>query len=337
MRQLATIRIIDSIRPIEGADAIECATIGGWTVVIQKDTFKAGDRAVYCEIDSWLPHELAPFLSKGHEPREYNGVKGERLRTVKLRGQLSQGLLLDLDTTISETNSFSEGDDVSEYLGIQKWEPPIPAELAGEVEGLFPHWIPKTDQERIQNLKTELEEWKHQNLTWEVTEKLDGASMTVFLNQEEFGVCSRNWQLRETQGNTLWSVARKCNLEQILRDNGGNYALQGELIGEGIQRNMYSAKGHHFYIFDIYDIDASRYLTPSERNQFVEGWKLNHVPVFHKNYAITETIEQLLLKADGKTVMGVMPCPWQEGLVFKCNEKESSFKCISNKFLIGEK
>jgi RNA ligase (TIGR02306 family) len=97
MRKLATIRRIADIQPIEGADAIEVATVDGWKVVIKKNEFKVGDLAVYLEIDSWIPHELAPFLSKGQEPREYNGVKGERLRTIKLRGTTSQGLLLKIE------------------------------------------------------------------------------------------------------------------------------------------------------------------------------------------------------------------------------------------------
>ena len=96
MRKLATVRRIDDIRPIPDADAIECAVIGGWSVVIKKGEYREGDIAVYCEIDSWIPHELAPFLSKGQEPREFEGIRGERLRTVKLRGQVSQGLLLPL-------------------------------------------------------------------------------------------------------------------------------------------------------------------------------------------------------------------------------------------------
>lgn len=97
MRKMASIRKIDAIGPIEGADAIEVATLGGWKVVVKKNEFNVGDLAVYCEIDSWIPTEIAPFLSKGKEPREYNGVKGERLRTVKLRGTLSQGLLLKIE------------------------------------------------------------------------------------------------------------------------------------------------------------------------------------------------------------------------------------------------
>ena len=102
MRKLATIRKIDSLLPIEGADAIECAVVGGWKVVVKKGEYNAEDLAVYCEIDSWIPTELAPFLSKGKSPREFQGIQGERLRTVKLRGQLSQGLLLPLNSPQSK-------------------------------------------------------------------------------------------------------------------------------------------------------------------------------------------------------------------------------------------
>jgi RNA ligase (TIGR02306 family) len=153
MRKLATIRKIDALRPIPDADAIECAVVGGWTAVVKKGEFQAGDVAIYCEIDSWIPHTLAPFLSKGKEPRVFDGIAGERLRTMKLRGQLSQGLLLNLDAVIPQTNSFVEGDDVSELLGIVKYEAPIPAQLAGEVNGMFPGCIQNTYQYRIQNLK----------------------------------------------------------------------------------------------------------------------------------------------------------------------------------------
>lgn len=126
-RKLATIRKIAAIEPIEGADAIEVAVVDGWKVVVKKGEFQVGSLAVYLEIDSWVPTELAPFLSKGKEPREYEGIKGERLRTVKLRGQLSQGLLLPLQTVYelpSTTNCDVLGDDVTEALGILKWERP---------------------------------------------------------------------------------------------------------------------------------------------------------------------------------------------------------------------
>lgn len=157
-RKLASVRKVTDILPIPDADAIECAIVGGgWPVVVKKGEFQVGDLAIYFEIDSWIPHELAPFLSKGKEPREYNGVKGERLKTVRLRGQLSQGLLLHISLKLNLDFSYhvtaferglQEGDDVTELLGIQKWEAPVPACLAGQVRGNFPSFLVKTDQER---------------------------------------------------------------------------------------------------------------------------------------------------------------------------------------------
>ena len=168
-RKLASIQRIEEVRDIENADAIQVYRVLGWWVVDKKDAHKVGDLVVYLSLDSWVPHELAPFLSKGHEPRDYNGVKGERLRTIKLRGTTSQGLLLPISVldynnywrAFIPPNHWSkdgirvnhvEGADATELLGIQKWEAPIPAQLQGQAAGMFPtSLIPKTDQERIQN------------------------------------------------------------------------------------------------------------------------------------------------------------------------------------------
>ena len=190
MRKLATIRKIDALNPIDGADAIECATVGGWKVVVKKGEYTVGDLAVYCEIDSWIPTELAAFLSKGKEPREFEGIKGERLRTVKLRGQLSQGLLLPLEPTCANIESeLIEGLDVSLPLNIVKWEMSMNAQLAGMARGNFPSVIPKTDQERAQNLVQEIVGAIEAGMKFEITEKLEGSSMTCYLIDGEFGVC----------------------------------------------------------------------------------------------------------------------------------------------------
>ena len=85
MRKLATIQCIAEVKTIENADKIVAYRINGWWVVDSKDKYQVGDVVVYCEPDSWVPHELAPFLSKGKEPREFEGVKGERLRTQKFK------------------------------------------------------------------------------------------------------------------------------------------------------------------------------------------------------------------------------------------------------------
>ena len=338
MRKLATIRKIDALRPIPDADAIECAVVGGWTAVVKKGEFKEGDLAVYCEIDSWIPHALAPFLSKGKEPRVFDGIAGERLRTMKLRGQLSQGLLLPLSMLTMVESELSEGLDVSFPLGIVKYEAPIPAQLAGEVKGMFPGWIQKTDQERVQNLKEEFDYWLREQHAWEVTEKLDGSSMTVYLRDGEFGVCSRNLELKSSESNSLWKVAIRNELELKLRCADRNLALQGELIGEGIQGNPYKQKGQEFFLFDIYDIDASKYLTPAERNAFVKEHDIKHVPVLAFGAELWDTlginsIDGILKFAEGKSVMGMIGCE-REGLVFKSKAMQCSFKAISNKFLL---
>ena len=335
---MATIRKIDALRPIPGADAIECAIVGGWTCVVKKGEYVAGDLAVYCEIDSWIPYEVAPFLSKGNFPHVYNEVKGERLRTVKLRGQLSQGLLLPLKELyglLQGLNNHFEGQDVSENLGIVKYEAPIPASLAGEVKGMFPSRIPKTDQERIQNLSVELEEWKAVKLTWEVTEKLDGSSMTVYMIDGEVGVCSRNLDLKPNTDNSLWATAYRNEIDVKLIQSLSNLAIQGELVGNGIQGNMYKMRDQEFYVYDIYDIDAGRYFTPAERVAYCKAWDIKHVPVFKSNFMLTtETVADLLQMAEGKSVMGTIAGPEREGLVYKCNERQVSFKTVSNKFLL---
>ena len=342
MRKMASIRRVDAVNPIPNADAIEVATVGGWRVVIKKGEFKPGDLAVYCEIDSWIPNELAPFLSKGSEPREYNGVRGERLRTVKLRGQVSQGLLLKVGErfddviTLSAENAtpFKEGDDVSEALGIQKWEAPIPAQLAGEVRGAFPGFISKTDQERIQNLAAEYAEWQTLGAEWEVTEKLDGSSMTVYVHDEDEGVCSRNLNLRETEGNSLWKTARRNELIEKVRSTGRNLALQGELIGEGIQGNPYRIRAQEFYLFDIYDIDQGGYMLPRERQELAEQLNIRQVPGLGIQQLDLD-VDALLKLSEGKSVL--CDTTEREGLVFKHTQESASFKAISNRFLLKSK
>ena len=342
-RKLATVRRINDIQPIEGADSIDVATVGGWQVVVKKGEFEIGDLAVYLEIDSWIPTELAPFLSKGQEPREYNGIKGERLRTVKLRGTTSQGLLLKgtecatglmVHRPDSMAFIFQEGDDVSQWLGIQKWEAPIPAQLAGEVEGPFPTQIPKTDAERVQNLTEEFKEWRNNSdFTWEGTEKLDGSSMTVFVMGDREGVCSRNWSLKETEGNSLWRVARREGLIDKIKATGCNLALQGEIIGEGIQGNPYKIKGQNFYLFDIYDIDRGEYLDPDQRQALALAHGIQHVPVVATEMVLSGSVLDLLTQAEGKSVLNMKT--EREGIVFKCREQpDLSFKAISNRFLI---
>jgi RNA ligase (TIGR02306 family) len=254
MRKLARLETIIELNPIEGADLIEVATVQGWQVVVKKGEFSVGDSAVYFEIDSWVPHSLAPFLTKGDQPKSFNDIPGNRLRTVKLRGQVSQGLLLPIAAVEEKgfnLSTYAIGDDVSEYLNVTLYEPPVKPQLAGISKGNFPSFITKTDEERVQNLKYQ----DYLEARYYTTEKLDGSSMTVFFNNGEFGVCSRNMNLVETETNTFWQVANKFKLREKLTAYGVNIAIQGELIGPGIQGNPYKLSTHTFRPFTVFNID----------------------------------------------------------------------------------
>lgn len=353
MRKLATIRRIAEIRPIENADAIEHVRVDGWWVVDTVDKFQVGDLVIYLEIDSWVPTELAPFLSKGKEPREYNGVKGERLKTVKLRGAVSQGLLLPIPTELNDPTQFTEGMDVTELLGVQKWEPPIPAQLRGKIAGNFPSWLRKTDEDRIQNCFKDVS--PRLNESWVIEEKVDGSSMTVGYRKgdfildkdgqpipEEFVVCSRNLSLKlEDEGNTFVRIAKESSIQDAMKAYGRNLGISGELIGEGVQGNKYDIKGHRWLVFNIFDVDTGKYVSAEERQLIIRdlvalGATIEQVPVI--TAVGTKLLDGLFVDdflemAEGKSVLN--PKTEREGLVFKNQtDPDISFKAISNRWLL---
>lgn len=333
-RKLATIRKIAAIEPIEGADSIEVAVVDGWKVVVKKGEFQVDSLALYVEIDAWIPTELAPFLSRGKEPREYEGIKGERLRTVKLRGQLSQGLLLPIpeDTIKGAGHLVAEGLDVTDHFGILKWERPINAQLAGMARGNFPTVVPKTDQERIQNLTRSFAQYQLDS--WSITEKLDGSSCTFYLDDEgEFHVCSRNLDLKEDDANSFWKVARKFQIEDIMRRNFMlGMAIQGEMIGEGIQGNQYKTQ-LDFYVYDMYNVHTGQYILPLQLKAACKRLGLKHVPILAEATDIKEqSVQSILDFAEGKSLLNGSN---REGVVFKSNTvHDRSFKSISNSWLL---
>lgn len=333
-RKLASAVIIEDIQAIEGADLIEVATVKGWKLVVKKGEFQVGNHAVYCEIDSFLPiRDEFEFLRKTSY-RKMRGLEGFRLKTIKLRGQISQGLLLPI--SVLGDYPYQIGEDVSERLDIIKYEPPIPASLEGIAKGQFPSFIPKTDEERIQNLSDLYDGFKQH--TYYVTEKLDGSSVTYYLNERSFGVCSRNLELLDTEDNTLWKFARAARIEEKLAALGKNLALQGEVIGEGIQGNPYSLVGQSVRFYNIFDIDRYRYVPMDEFTDQMATLDLQTVPVLHTNYRLPDTMEELLLAADGLSALSPTGKKVErEGLVIRSKDRRISFKIISNKFLLHEK
>jgi RNA ligase (TIGR02306 family) len=250
---------------------------------------------------------------------------------------LSQGLLLNLDLAIPQTNSFAEGDDVSELLNIQKWEMPMNAQLAGMARGNFPSVIPKTDQERVQNLTKEIAGAGVAVLQFEITEKLEGSSMTCYLIDGEFGVCSRNLDLKETEGNTFWQVARRDGIEAEMRSvPGTDFAIQGELIGPGIQGNIYKLTQPEFRVFDVYNITTGAYLSPQKRRELIRNLGLIHVPVISVDKDLgVGSVDEILQWAEDISLLN--PTVQREGIVFKECNGGMTFKAISNKYLLGEK
>lgn len=342
-RKLARIVQIDSVRKHPNADTLDLCMIGGWQVVTRLGEYTAGDYAIYLEVDSWVPVEVAPFLVKTVAPREYDGIKGERLRTVKLRGEVSQGLLLPLYDYPAVVGAFHktrvynpDGDnsiDVTEVMGIVKYEAPIPACLNGVVKGNWPVQVPKTDEERIQNLT---KKWPLlSSLVYEVTEKLEGSSMTAGMVNGEFIVCSRNLNLAEAEGNSLWKQARRYDLENKMRAEGlDNLVFQGELIGEGVEDNHYGIKGQDFYVYSVYDVARGCYLSPRARREIVAHLGLKHVPVIAEEMSLAAyTPDQVLAMADGKSA--IAPTKLREGLVFKnCGPGQEHWKAVSNQYLL---
>lgn len=343
-RQLVRIVQIDAIRPIVDADAIETAVVGGWTIVVKKGEFVPGDKAVYFEIDSFLPEGNPAWQFLVDKlPCDYDGKHGHVLRTMKLRGQVSQGLLLGLsvlDGIYTDVQNIPVGKEVTEVLGVVKYDPPIPEELLGKIRGYFPSEIHKTDQERIQNLARELKEWQAQGerLTWEVTEKFEGYSCTFGWLKNELHVCSRTIDWLEMEGNIFWNVARANNIEEKMRAHFAdrNLAFQGELVGPGVEGNIYRLNEHRFYLYDIFDVDADRYLDPDERAEIALMLELVQVPVVETAFVIDETVtmETLLAMADGDSQLRKGQA--REGLVYKAREKQISFKVVSNRYLLKQ-
>ncbi len=334
-RKLASVVKIVDIQPIPGADAIVVATVKGWKVVVKVNEYKVGDLAVYYEIDSFLPvRPQFEFLRKSSFKR-MGSSEGFRLKTIRLRGQISQGLLTPIPEGISNPK---EGDDLTETLGIVKYEPPIPAQLAGKIKGTFPSFIPKTEEIRIQNFETEVGFSPVGERAY-VTEKLDGTSFTCYFNNGVFGVCGRNWELSETSDNSLWRMANLLQLKEKMTKHGKNIALQGELIGAGINGNLYGLSDHKLFFFTGYDIDKGRRMFFDELEWVLFGLQLQMVPVLEKyGFVIpneTNIVEYMLKYAEGKSVLNMEVD--REGVVVRGLEREFSFKAISNTYLLGSK
>ena len=363
MRKLATIRTIKDIRPIDNADAIECAIVDGWECVIaKKDGFKIGDLVVYIEIDSIVP-DRPEF--------EFLRDRKFRVRTIKLRKQISQGLVVPL--SILPKGKYKLDDDVTEILEIKKYDPQEEQErkLFEEKQkkiknpfikfllrfkwfrklyikpkkGGFPAWIVKTDEERIQN-KTKMFEIERDNeTTFNVTEKIDGQSVTFFAFKEnlsqknfDFGVCSRNIYLKNKDNSSYWTIAKQYDIENMFKNiyeaslpSLKTIVLQGEIIGDGIQGNKYKINGYDFYAYNLI-IDDKKFTT-KDISLTLGRYGIKTVPIVIESMKLPTTISDMVEISRGKSVLVNIK---REGIVCRNMKKNISFKVINPDFLLAE-
>jgi len=344
MRTLASIQKILSIEPIPNADAIEKATVLGWNVVVKKGEFKPGDLCIYFEIDSLLPvREEYGFLQGGGVKRMlYEGkeVEGYRLKTIRLRGQISQGLCLPIGTfpvELKVQDVWKEGKDVTEKLGVIKYEPPVPEGMAGKMRGNFPSFIPKTDETRIQTYPDVLKRYK--DTYFYVTEKLDGSSVTFFIKDDEFHVCSRNTDLFDTPDNLIWRVAKEMGIEEKLRQMGMGIVLQGELVGGKVQGNPLKLTKPTIYFFNIYNYLNAEYAPLDLMLRISLQFEIPLVPIVEYYFKVPQTVDEIIKYATKKSRLN--EDVWAEGFVFRPREEAKdedlgrlSFKAINPEYLL---
>lgn len=359
MRQLATIRKISELRPISGADKIEVAQVDGWECVVKKGEFQPEEPIVYVEVDSIMP-ERPEF--------EFLRDRKFRVRTIKLRGQISQGLVLPL--SILPGGDYCYGMDVTSILGVVKYDPQAQQEaqlltkqpntptnliarflmrfswyrklfMKPKRKGGFPDWIVKTDETRIQNLPELFEVEKSKGTKFSVTEKMDGQSVTYFLHKVskrkyEFGVCSRNIRLGTPDNSSYWTVAQKYNIENVLKELIGDYqtvVLQGEICGQQIQGNKYHIGGYELFAFNL--IYPDHKCSTAEIAKLLSPYGIKTVPLIEEDMVLPGTIAELVEYSKGKST--VRSGQKREGVVMRNMTGNISFKVINPDFLLAEK
>lgn len=364
-RKLAHIEKVVDIQPIVGADKIEIVTILGWKCVVKKDEFKVGDLCCYIEIDSIVPQ--IPYF-------EFMRERNYRVKTIKLRKQISQGLVIqlkDIGEVVSEKdlnalNDPSEGDDLTGYLGITKYlslseheadELPLRKKHSPFIKFMtrfswyrkitktrsksFPEWIKKTDEERIQNIPQIISS----NKEFYITEKLDGQSATYWYKRKwfhlEFGICSRNIRKFEWDNSNWSNVAKRLDIKNKLKlavkKYGYNIAIQGEIIGQSIQGNKYKVKDLHFYVFNVFNIDTKKYMDIFEIVRFCKEFDFIHVPLVNYHTTPSEhiNIDNIIKNSEGFSQLN--PNTIREGVVWRTFDQSISFKVINPTFLLSNK
>jgi RNA ligase (TIGR02306 family) len=345
VRKLATIAIVSNLMSIEWADSIELAQIRGWKVVVGKHEFKIGDKCIYVEVGSVLPDGLPEVyrnemkvitkklsknpndfekqelinklkeLSSFNTRPEFEFLRQKKFicKTQNFRGTISQGIVFPLSILTKvgvDINAFElyEGRDVTDILNVIQYVEPEPSNLDGEEKGEFPINQLKSDEERLENLSHVYNKLK--NYKYIVSEKLEGVSSTFIIENDIFDVCSRERKLIESDKNTIWKIAKKLDIENKMKNiadkyNLKNFNIQGEIIGEGVQGNIYKLKGQTVKFYACFNIDKQEYMEYNSFLQMIADMGLETVPIIDNNFSLPDNPDELLkIVDDFKTSYG---------------------------------
>ena len=343
MRKLASVQKVWKIEPIEGADRIELAHVLGWQCVVNKGQIQQMENAVYFEIDSFLPirPEFEFMRASSYKNSDIMG-EGFRLRTMRFRGQLSQGLLLPLSMFPEIPADAEVGTDVTELLGVRKWEIEERATTGGTVIGTLPYDIPHTDETRVQAMPELIQEFR--GLEYYISTKMDGSSHSIGIDENGFHVTGHNYEYKDDGSSGFYKLVNergyKGKLEAFVIENGlKTLTIQGEYCGPGILKNRLKLVKPEWYVFTVREngkrVGLDRML------EVCRALGLDHVPIEECGTDLPSkypTVEALLERADGDYPRGGK----KEGIVIRPTEPvfcplisaSLSMKVVSNKYLL---
>lgn len=351
-RKLASICEISQINEIVGSDNIVQARVKGWNVVARKGIYNVGDKCIYVEIDSLLPQTNPTF----------SDFKGP-IKTKKIRGAISQGVLLQISVLPEIVNGIPRemlplDTCVTEILGITKSVDQDTTELTATSSNRFPSELPKTNEERIQNIFKNMYEI-YKDATFTETEKLDGTSFTAFLNKsDKMQVCSRNCIINDNGSKEIFLIetAQAFGVEELLLKIKNTYGftpmLQGECAGPKIQGNPYKLKDKQIFFFRLYSITDDKFIDYDVFLNIAKELSIQTVPIINKEYKLPEKLEDLMEHVSGSSTL--CSDAMREGSVFILNNEtveqknlvnvfdwdnknRISFKAISNDYLLKRK
>ena len=275
--KLATIEKVLDKSVIEGADRIELIKVLGWNVIAKKNEFQIGDFCIYIPIDT-LVDASRPYFSNLKSEKNPDALV--RIKTAKIRGVFSQGLLLPISCINLNSDEIYEGNDVSEILGVKKYEKENILTMQGVSTYNIPfptEYISKTDEDNLKTKPNCLNEFMNKEIY--ITTKLDGSSMTLIKKDNKFLVCSRNLILEE--GSVMYQYVLRKKLKDTLIDISENVAIQGEFCGPKINGNQLGLKDYEFSVFTIKDLNTNKFYSLDEMQNFCSKLKLKMVPLLN--------------------------------------------------------